>query len=94
MITTGTTPATALREATHELNNLCATIIGFAALAEESDQKNSDIAGYLREIRIATEAVAVIARQLRALAQELEVQRSSPSERKLVDQTGIEPVTS
>ena len=71
MISTGTAPAKALREAAHELNNLCATIIGFSTLAEASEQQNSEIAGYLAEIRLSTESVAGIAKQLQALAQEL-----------------------
>ena len=72
MISMGTIPAKALREAAHELNNLCATIIGFATLAEESDRQHSEIAGYLSEIRLSTDAVAVIARQLRTVAEELD----------------------
>ena len=67
----GAPPANALREAAHDLNNLCSTIIGFAALAEELDSQNSVMHAYLTEIRLSTEAVAAIARQLRALSQEL-----------------------
>jgi signal transduction histidine kinase len=62
----------ALRDAVHELNNLCATILGFASLAEELDSGNSTITAYLTEIRIATEGVAATARQLRTLSQDLE----------------------
>jgi signal transduction histidine kinase len=65
------TPAKTLREAAHELNNLCATILGFASLGEEVEQ-NSAVGAYLTEIRLATENVAVIARQLRDLSQRLE----------------------
>ena len=65
-------PAQTLRDAVHELNNLCATILGFAALAEELEPQHSAIAAYLNEIRIATEGVAATARQLRDLSQELE----------------------
>ena len=72
MISTGSSsPATALRDAAHELNNLCATIIGFAAVAQESDQKNLVMTAYLAEIRLSTEAVAAVARQLRTLSEEL-----------------------
>ena len=67
---TTTAPAKALREAVHELNNLCATILGFASLGEELEQ-NSAIKAYLAEIRLATEGVAGVARQLRELSQEL-----------------------
>jgi len=63
-------PEKALREAAHDLNNLCSTIVGFAVLAEELDPQNSVIKAYLTEIRHATEAVAAIARQLRGLSQE------------------------
>jgi signal transduction histidine kinase len=72
MISTGTAPpAKALRDAAHELNNLCATIIGFATLAEEADQPKLVATAYLTEIRLSTEAIAAIARQLRALSEEL-----------------------
>jgi signal transduction histidine kinase len=60
-----------LRDAAHELNNLCSTILGFATLAEEIDPQNSTIAAYLCEIKLSTEAVAAVARQLRELSQEL-----------------------
>ena len=70
-MTTGTTPAMTLREATHDLNNLCSTILGFAALAEEADAQNGVVTAYLTEIRLSTEAIAAVAVQLRALAQEL-----------------------
>ena len=68
---TTTAPAKALREAVHELNNLCATILCFASLGEELEQ-NSAIKAYLAEIRLATEGVAGVARQLRELSQELD----------------------
>lgn len=65
-----TPSAKALREAAHELNNLCSTILGFATLAEEMDLQNSAAVAYLNEIKLATEGVAVIASQLRALSGE------------------------
>jgi signal transduction histidine kinase len=68
---TDPTPSRMLRDAAHELNNLCSTILGFATLAEEMDPQNSAIVAYLREIKLSTEAVATIARQLRELSQEL-----------------------
>ena len=64
--------AKVLLDAAHELNNLCSTILGFAALAEETDQQDSAIAAYLTEIKLSTESVAAIARQIRELSQELE----------------------
>lgn len=70
-MTTETAPAKALREAAHELNNLCATILGFASLGEELEQ-NSAVKAYLAEIRLAAEGAAVIARQLREMSQELD----------------------
>ena len=71
-MTTGAEPAKTLREAAHELNNLCATILGFATLAEELESQNTPIAAYLAEICLATEAVAATAKQLRQLSLELE----------------------
>ena len=70
-MTTRTTPAITLREAAHDLNNLCSTILGFAALAEQADAQNGVITAHLTEIRLSTEAIAAIAAQLRALSQEL-----------------------
>jgi signal transduction histidine kinase len=70
-MTTGVTPATALRDAAHELNNLCATILGFASLGEQAGQ-GSAVGAYLTEIRLAAEGAAAIARQLRELSQKLE----------------------
>jgi signal transduction histidine kinase len=75
-MTIGTAPAKVLREATHELNNLCATILGFASLGEDLEQ-NSAVKAYLTEIRLATEGVAAVARQLRELSQELDATGSS-----------------
>ena len=63
-------PATTLREAAHELNNLCSTILGFATLAEEMDLQNSAAVAYLNEIKLATESVAAVARRLRELSEE------------------------
>ena len=71
-MTNGATPAKTLRDTAHELNNLCATILGFATLAEELESQNSAIAAYLNEIRLATESVAATARRLRELSLELE----------------------
>jgi signal transduction histidine kinase len=67
----GALPAKTLREAAHELNNLCSTILGFATLAGETDSRSVDATGYLNEIKHATEAVAAIARQLRDLSEGL-----------------------
>lgn len=71
-MTTDAAPARALRDAAHELNNLCATILGFASLGEELESK-SGVGAYLTEIRLATDGVAAIARQLRDLSQQLEM---------------------
>ena len=68
---TEATPSRMLRDAAHELNNLCSTILGFATLAEEMDPQNSTITAYLAEIRLSSEGVAAIARRLRELSQEL-----------------------
>ena len=72
MIGAGTTSSKALRDAVHDLNNLCATIFGFASLAENAEPENTAISAYLTEIRLATEGVAAIAAQLRTLSKELE----------------------
>jgi signal transduction histidine kinase len=69
---TNATSIRTLREAAHDLNNLCSTILGFAALAQESDAQDTVMAAYMTEIRLSTEAIAAIASQLRALSQELE----------------------
>ena len=71
-MTNGDTAAKTLRDAAHELNNLCATILGFATLGEELESQNSAIAAYLSEIRLATEGVAATARRLRELSLELD----------------------
>jgi signal transduction histidine kinase len=68
---TDATSSRVLRDAAHELNNLCSTILGFATLAEEMDTENAVIAAYLTEIKLSTEGVAAIARRLRELSQEL-----------------------
>jgi signal transduction histidine kinase len=68
---TNATPSGMLRDAAHELNNLCSTILGFATLAEEMELQNSAIAAYLAEIKLSTEGVAAIASRLRELSQEL-----------------------
>ena len=60
-----------LRDSAHELNNLCATILGFASLGEELEH-NSAVGAYLTEIRLAVDGVAAIATRLRALSQQLE----------------------
>ena len=63
--------AKTLRDTAHELNNLCATILGFASLGEELE-RNSGVGAYLTEIRLATDGVAAIARQLRDLSEQLQ----------------------
>ena len=68
---TNATPSRTLRDAAHELNNLCSTILGFAALAEEMDPQDSSITAYLTEIKLSAEGVAAIASRLRELSQEL-----------------------
>ena len=72
---TNATPSRMLRDASHELNNLCSTILGFATLAEEMDPQNSSIAGYLTEIKLSTEGVAAIASRLCELSGELETSK-------------------
>ena len=70
-------PAGALSRAAHDLNNLCASILGFAALTQESLEASSPLHEYLNEVleaaqktsNVATE-LRLIARQLRACSQE------------------------
>lgn len=72
-IDTGTTLgleelAAAVSRAGHDLNNLCASILGFAALTRESLAPSSPLHEYLAEVLASAEKTAALAEHLRGLA--------------------------
>ena len=60
--------ATAVTRAGHDLNNLCASILGFTALTSESLEPSSPLHEYLAEVLVAAEKAAALAEHLRGLA--------------------------
>ena len=60
--------ATAVSRAGHDLNNLCASILGFAALTRESLDPSSPLHEYLAEVLASAEKTAALAEHLRGLA--------------------------
>ena len=60
--------ATAVSRAGHDLNNLCASILGFTALTSESLDPSSPLHEYLAEVLAAAEKTAALAEHLRGLA--------------------------
>ena len=60
--------ATAVGRAGHDLNNLCASILGFTALTSESLEPSSPLHEYLAEVLAAAEKTAALAEYLRVLA--------------------------
>ena len=60
--------ATAVSQAGHDLNNLCASILGFTALTSESLDPSSPLHEYLAEVLAAAEKTAALAEHLRGLA--------------------------
>jgi signal transduction histidine kinase len=60
--------AAAIGRAGHDLNNLCASILGFTALASESLEPSSPLHEYLAEVLAAAEKTAALAEHLRELA--------------------------
>ena len=60
--------ATALGKAAHDLNNLCASILGFTALTQESLAADSPVQEFLGEVLAAADKTAALAEQLRSLA--------------------------
>lgn len=60
--------ATAVGRAGHDLNNLCASILGFTALTSESLEPSSPLHEYLAEVLAAAEKTAALAEHLRELA--------------------------
>ena len=60
--------AAAVSRAGHDLNNLCASILGFAALTRESLDPSSPLHEYLAEVLASAEKTAALAEHLRSLA--------------------------
>ena len=60
--------AAAVGRAGHDLNNLCASILGFAALTRESLEPSSPLHEYLAEVLASAEKTAALAEHLRGLA--------------------------
>ena len=60
--------ATAVGRAGHDLNNLCASILGFTALTSESREPSSPRHEYLAEVLAAAEKTAALAEHLREMA--------------------------
>ena len=58
-----------LRLAAHDLNNLCARIIGFAVLAADDAPPNSELAEHLNAILLAADEIVSIADRLRDFSQ-------------------------
>jgi signal transduction histidine kinase len=58
----------AVGRAGHDLNNLCASILGFAALTRESLEPSSPLHEYLAEVLASAEKTAALAEHLRGLA--------------------------
>jgi signal transduction histidine kinase len=65
------TAADEVATAAHDLNNLCARLIGFSALAIESAPPESLLSSYVSEIGDAADHAAVLAGHLHALSQRL-----------------------
>jgi signal transduction histidine kinase len=60
--------ASAVSRAAHDLNNLCASILGFTALTQESLPTESPEQQYLSEVQAAAEKTAALAGHLRDLS--------------------------
>ena len=60
--------AKALGKTAHDLNNLCASILGFAALAQESLDAAAPEQEFLAEVMAAAEKTTALAVRLRSLA--------------------------
>ena len=63
--------ADAISRTAHDLNNLCASVLGYAVLAEDTIEASSPARPYLSEIRDAAERVAGLTEELRQLARRL-----------------------
>ena len=72
--------AAAVSRAGHDLNNLCASILGFAALTRESLEPSSPLHEYLDEVLASAEKTAALAEHLRGLARAACPETVSPHE--------------
>jgi signal transduction histidine kinase len=57
--------------AAHDLNNICASLLGFTALLQETLPAGSSLAAYVNEILNAAQRVQGIGGRLQELAQEM-----------------------
>ena len=67
--------AAAVSRAAHDLNNLCASILGFAALAQESLPPDAPEQVYLSEVQASAEKTAAVAGHLSDLSRALRTTR-------------------
>ena len=67
----GNPPADDIAQAAHDLNNLCASILGFAALAAALAPPGTKQALYLDEIMGSGNRAVALAKRLAALAADL-----------------------
>jgi signal transduction histidine kinase len=61
-------PVEAIERAVHDLNNVCATIFGFASLATDDAEPGSALEQYLTEINRAAERCNAVAQRLHELS--------------------------
>jgi signal transduction histidine kinase len=61
----------AIDRAVHDLNNVCATLFGFATLAADDAEPGSALEGYLAEINKAAERANLVAQRLHQLSKDL-----------------------
>jgi signal transduction histidine kinase len=59
---------TAVGRAAHDLNNLCASILGFTTLTQESLPADSPLRVYLEEVQASAHKTVALADRLRDLA--------------------------
>jgi len=67
--------AVVLSRLAHDLNNLCASMMGFTALTQESLEPASPVHPYLLEIQHATAQAVALSERLRGLAQQIDGKR-------------------
>ena len=71
-------PATAVSDAAHDLNNLCATILGFAALMRQSLGASSPLHPYMTEIVDAAQRARCVAADLHRISGTLQHPSAPP----------------
>ena len=57
--------------AAHDLNNVCASMLGFTSLAQDLVDTTSPLAQYLKEIELATQNAIAVAQRLHQLSSDL-----------------------